>query len=59
MVMAEGNRILGTVEIRGEAYAEYSCAVEAGLAGVQPLWLLFKGKDMEIDAFRFGTDRKG
>ena len=53
MVLAEGNRILGSADIHGQEYHECTCALTAGLCGVQPLWLLFKGENMEIDAFRF------
>ena len=52
-VMTAENRILGSVDVHGDNFAEFTGELEDDLHGAQPLWLLFKGENMVIDAYRF------
>jgi hypothetical protein len=48
----KGNLEIGRVEIDSNEFTEYNFEVGI-IKGIQPLWISFEGKDMELHSFGF------
>ena len=51
-VLTDSRKLLGTVSVNSADFTEYTFEIEK-TSGVKPLWLMFDGKGISVNGFRF------